>query len=225
MGERKIALDFRSLPEGMRQCGKCRQIKHMSEFHKDRRRASGVRSSCKDCINTENKRKVRDPNFDHLTPKREYRRRNAEALREMRRAYKQRIKKEHALSEAQRRARKKTLPDNFTALDLQEVLYVFDGKCAITGDAYEHMDHFIPISSGFGGTVIGNMIPLSAEMNLSKGKQNPIEWAKTLDESKQERFKVVLAYLADENRMTVDEYIEYVQSCFSNEKQTKIKQL
>lgn len=218
LGERKIALDFRSLPEGMRQCGKCRQIKHMSEFHKDRRRASGVRSSCKECISAENKRKVRDPNYDHLTPKREYRRRKADMLREMRRVYRSKTRKEHALNEAKRRARKRSLPDDFTANDLQEVLFIFDNKCAITGESYEHMDHFIPISSGYGGTVVGNMIPLSSGMNLSKGNQNPFVWADSLSEEHKARFSIVVEYLADANGMTTAEYKTYVNSCFANEK-------
>lgn len=217
MGERKIALDFRSLPEGMRQCGKCREIKHMSAFHKDRRRASGVRSSCKECVSMDNKRKVRDPNYDHLTPKREYRRRNVDKIREIRKRYRQRTKKEHALHEAQRRARKKALPDNFTADDLQELLYVFNGKCVITGTEYEHMDHFIPLSTGFGGTVVGNMIPMSSAMNLSKGDRNPFIWAETLSIEEKAGFDLAVKYLAQENGMTVEAYTEYVNSCFVNE--------
>lgn len=218
MGERKIALDFRSLPEGMRQCGKCREIKHMSEFYKDRRRASQVSSKCKVCTGIYLKERRRNPEIDHLSARRKWTETNRERVREVNRIWTAANRQRRNLQEANRRARKRELPDNFDSNDLDELLYIFDGKCAISGEEFEHLDHFIPLATGYGGTIVGNMIPLCARLNLSKRDQNPLEWRNTLTDFEKERFDFVLEFLSAENRVSVEEYKEYVNSCFINEK-------
>ena len=41
-----------SLPEGMKRCGRCREIKAVTEFHKQRSQAGGYHTYCKPCRKT-----------------------------------------------------------------------------------------------------------------------------------------------------------------------------
>lgn len=103
---------------------------------------------------------------------------------------------------------------NFSKDDYDSVLKRFDYKCAISGSSDIHMDHFIPISTGYGDTTIGNMIPLDATLNLSKSASNPFEWIKTRNDIDLKRFEDVVFYLAEMNGLTTDEFEAHVYNCF-----------
>lgn len=103
---------------------------------------------------------------------------------------------------------------NFSENEYENVMNHFGGKCAITGSTDIHMDHFIPISTGYGDTVIGNMIPLDASLNLSKNASNPFEWIKNRNDIDLKRFEDVVFYLANLNGLTVAEYEAHVYNCF-----------
>jgi hypothetical protein len=121
-----------------------------------------------------------------------------------------------------RRARKKSLPDDFTEKQMEETLEYFGG-CALTGDAVDiHWDHAIPLASGYGGTTFGNMIPLRGDLNNSKNDANIFEWFSVNKERfnlSQDRFDELVRWLADVNEMSVEVYRKYVYECFdfSNE--------
>lgn len=103
---------------------------------------------------------------------------------------------------------------NFSKVDYDSVLERFDHKCAISGSSDIHMDHFIPISTGYGDTTIGNMIPLDATLNLSKSASNPFEWIKTRNDIDPKRFEDVVFYLAEINGFTPEEFEAHVYNCF-----------
>lgn len=103
---------------------------------------------------------------------------------------------------------------DFTKEDNEEVLKRFGGKCSLTGSPDIHMDHFIPVATGYGDTVIGNMIPLKASLNNSKYSNNPFEWIKGQEESIRENFKEVVIYLSEMNGMDIHEYEAHVYNCF-----------
>lgn len=103
---------------------------------------------------------------------------------------------------------------NFSKDDYDSVLERFEYKCAISGSSDIHMDHFIPISTGYGDTTIGNMIPLDAKLNLSKSASNPFEWIKTRSDIDRKRFEDVVFYLAEMNGLTTDEFEAHVYNCF-----------
>lgn len=95
----------------------------------------------------------------------------------------------------------------------------FDSKCALSGDSNIHLDHVIPLKVGRGGTVYGNIIPLSYKLNSSKQDKNIFEWFKsTKNENNlsEEKFNDLIAYLAECNNMSVKEYKEYVCWCHNN---------
>jgi hypothetical protein len=84
-----------------------------------------------------------------------------------------------------RRAKERSLPNQFTAQDWQIALNHFDGRCAVCGRpaGLWHTlaaDHWTPITAdNCPGTVPGNIIPLCQGQdgcNNSKSNREPIEW-------------------------------------------------
>jgi hypothetical protein len=118
-----------------------------------------------------------------------------------------------------RRARLKKLPSDFFESDIVNLLTLFNDGCALTGDLPIHLDHVIPLSTGHGGTINGNMIPLRADLNFSKNDSNIFEWFEAIRqrfELSQERFDNLIAWLASANAMTVEEYRDFVYWCHAN---------
>jgi hypothetical protein len=115
-----------------------------------------------------------------------------------------------------RRARKLSLPSEWSVDDQRQTLEVFGG-CALTGDKDIQWDHVIPIASEHGGTIPANMIPLRKDLNASKSSRNVFEWFEAdcdrfnLDP---EKFNQMVLYLAGLNGMTTEEYRNYVYKCF-----------
>lgn len=118
-----------------------------------------------------------------------------------------------------RLARKRQLPDTLTAEQTAEVL---QHGCALTGAHDDvHLDHFIPLSWGHGGTIIENMIPLEGSLNMSKGDRNPFEWIKREDVQQRidlRKWHNTVQYLAELNDMTPQQYEEYVYWCEENKR-------
>lgn len=119
-----------------------------------------------------------------------------------------------------RNKRVNALPNDFSAKDKASLIERFEGKCALTGrEVPIQIDHVIPVSIGHGGTFNGNMLPVWQRINSSKGNRNLFEWYA----DNGERFGVVpelfeqsVAYLAELNGMTADEYRDYVYDCHAN---------
>lgn len=123
------------------------------------------------------------------------------------------------LKSQKRRALKRKLPNNFTHEQHESLLKYFDYKCPLTGSENIHIDHFIPLAIGHGGTTVNNMVPLDATLNTNKQAQNPFEWfkqAKELHDLAQKDFDNLVHYLAEANDMSINEYQEYVYWCFAN---------
>lgn len=123
------------------------------------------------------------------------------------------------VSEHNRMARKRSLPNTFSTEEYEYMMNFFDGKCALTGSEDIQIDHVIPLKIGHAGTVFGNMIPLNSPLNSSKQDKNIFEWFKeTKGENNlsEENFKKVIQYLADINNMTCSEYEKYVYECHKN---------
>lgn len=116
-----------------------------------------------------------------------------------------------------RRALKKALPSTLTT---QQAEYILANGCCLTGaNENLHLDHVIPLSTGHGGTTFENIIALRGDLNLSKQARNIFEWAENKHEEfgfTMEHFYTAMAELAKKNGMTLNEYREYVFSCFKN---------
>lgn len=202
-------------PEGMATCSNCNEVKGKEKFYKDRSRIKGNSSRCKRCQNEYLRKRRRDPDVDTLTTRREWRKANAEKLRKQGKEYKEANRVRLALNESRRRARKTLLPDTLSIEQTEEIISNFGRKCAICGEEYEHLDHFIPLSSGYGGTTKENVIPLCRFHNLSKNNKNPFIWADTLPEYERGNFNTLVKYLQVLNGIAdVDSYKAHVYQCF-----------
>jgi hypothetical protein len=120
-----------------------------------------------------------------------------------------------------RRALVNSLPHTLTYEQYNDIMNEWEWKCAISGEMDGiSLDHFIPVTSGYGGTTYENMIPLVKYLNSSKSNNNPFEWFERNKERFdlcEERFLKVIDSLAKKNSMTIEEYTTYVDSCFTNE--------
>lgn len=171
------------------ECVKCSQVKDIEKFDIHRRRHLGLESRCKECMKT------------------------------MKSNWAYENKEKMSAAAHRRRARLKNLPDDFYDDDIDRLMEVFNGGCALTDDYQIHLDHAIPLATGQGGTINGNMIPLRADLNFSKNDSNIFEWFEANRqrfELSQERFDNLIAWLASANAMTVEEYRDYVYWCHEN---------
>ena len=198
---------FRLLPDGMRKCSKCQDVKPMSNFHKNTQRASGVTSCCKKCVNSEAKERRNNHYEELLQRRREWRDKNRQRVREVDAKWREENRDKKRLTESRRRARKQALPDTLTSEETESILAKFNDRCALCDSPAEALDHFIPLASGHGGTTKENIIPLCRNMNSSKNDRNPFEWARLcLSNSEKKRFDLLIEYLADINELEVDKY-------------------
>ncbi|PFY95260.1 hypothetical protein [Bacillus wiedmannii] len=200
-------------------CGKCKQWKPLINFGKDKRTPSGFKNCCKKC-DAENSKKYRNRNVEYVKGyNRRYYAANKERHMELQRENRRSNKAKHNSYKQIRRARKNALPDTLTSEQIEKITTHFNGTCALTGSAEYELDHFIAITTGHGGTIFENMIPLSRTLNASKNNKNPFEWFENnkcrfgLDD---ERFLSLIEYLADINGMLVEEFRDYVYKCYSD---------
>jgi len=207
------------IPEGHSKCTICEKVKKLESFHKNKQRPNGYCSRCIEC-HKEYMREWRRTNHEKtLQYSREWKENNKERVLELEKKYRRRNKESIRVSKQNRIARKLNLPNTLTNKDVKDIKESFKDECAISGDDFESLDHFIPLSTGHGGTFKRNIIPLSIAMNSSKRNRNPFEWAETyLTEEQRSNFYKVVEYLAELNGLTVDEYREFVFWCFENKR-------
>lgn len=198
-------------------CTKCGEDKPFSEYYKHKEGKYGLRSSCKQCIADYGKKYYESNKEECLKRGREWAKRNPTKISAIQERYKEKNPERYANRWIKRRTIKRKLKYDFSPIISKRIRRITQNKCAITGDDDTHLDHFIPMSTGHGGTYEGNLILLSKELNLSKGTRNPFIWAKDyLTEEQQKNFTKVVEYLAELNGLTVEEYREFVFWCFEN---------
>lgn len=92
-------------------------------------------------------------------------------------------------------------------------------ECCLTGAIDDvHLDHFIALSTGHGGTYKANLIPLEIAMNISKNNKNPFEWCYKKSEIDLENFWYAVLYLSKLNCLTFSEYKRFVYWCYDNKR-------
>jgi hypothetical protein len=217
-------------------CTNCRNTKLLIDFPQHKRRPDGHAAQCKVCVYGKNRDYVSE-NYEKVAEYKsrfyktnkekedaraaKWRDENRERHNQRGREYKRNWRRDNpdkmSLEKHRRRARESSLPDTFTHEQLNEILTYFNGGCALTGDtSVFHWDHVIPLSTGCGGTVYGNMIPLRADLNMSKSAANIFEWFKLNKERfnlPQDNFDSLIMWLATVNDMTVEEYRDFVYEC------------
>jgi len=166
-------------------------------------------------------RKYREENSDYISEKvRKYREENSDYISEKARKYREENPHVWSVARHRRLARKSLLPDTLTKEQLEEITDRFRGGCALTGCTDgTHLDHVIPLATGHGGTTEQNMIPLRADLNISKQARCIFDWfydVKDRFKLSQTKFDELIEYLAEVNGMTANEYEDYVRWCHDN---------
>ncbi|WP_427050384.1 hypothetical protein [Paenibacillus sp. TC-CSREp1] len=212
-------------------CKLCGEFKTFDQYGVQKNVKDGRKSRCKTCLaelsrkyNTDNpdKRRNAERNWRESNPDKvrdmakRSRTKHADSYRERLRRWKTDNKERVAVNHQRRRAMKRSLRDDYTDRQRVIILEVFDG-CALSGSRDNvHLDHFIALDTGHGGTWCGNMIPLKETLNLSKGAKNPFEWVKGRTDIDLTRFWLAVDILAAVNEMTREEYVLYVYFCYEN---------
>lgn len=204
-----------------KECGFCRGWVPLDSFADKKGGLGGKRS---DCIECERKRNLQYF-YDHREERRQYEikynRENREKLNDKQRKWYKENPDKVAKNNHRRRARKLSLPDDFTSEEMRGIYDEFGG-CALTGDEKVQWDHVIPLCTGYGGTTVKNMIPLRADLNLSKNDGNIFEWfARNKERFSlcEIKFNNLIDYLANKNGMSVEDYRSFVYGCFENKRE------
>lgn len=153
-----------------------------------------------------------------LNRNRKWRKQNCEMLRERMRLQRQANPEKNKVIIHRRLARKRHLPDTLSHEQMNEILDHFGG-CALSGGSNVHFDHVIPLATGHGGTTYGNMVPLRADLNLTKNDSNVFEWFEANRQRlnlSQEKFDSLIDWLAKANEVSVEDYRDYVYWCHDN---------
>lgn len=161
-----------------------------------------------------NHKKWRKENKDHL---KRYREKWNEENREHLNLYK-------TIHTAKRRALIRKLPFDLDSDSWDEILLKFNYKCPLTGSEEISLEHFIPLSTGHGGTTIANCYPLEQGLNASKQGRNPFKWVESKikdGDIELEDWNNLVLYLANMNGLTFSEYKDFVDWCFNNKRDTK----
>lgn len=117
------------------------------------------------------------------------------------------------------KARVLNLPASLTLFEWKRIILEdFKSKSAIynvelNGD--EIIGHFIPLSWGHCGTYYGNIVPLTALENMRLSNRNPLKYIS------QPRSHPLIKYLAEQNGLTTDEYIAFINWCDKNRRTQK----
>lgn len=141
-------------------------------------------------------------------------------INELARKYRRKNPEKHITYYHNRRAKLFELPYTFSEGEKKETLNFFNNGCSLTGSSEYHWDHVIPLATGHGGTVFGNMIPLRADLNISKNNRNIFEWFEEYGERHDlstRKFNELIEWLAEVNGMSVEEYRDYVYECHESE--------
>ncbi|MFU8691624.1 hypothetical protein ACNA6I_17450 [Rossellomorea sp. FS2] len=114
----------------------------------------------------------------------------------------------------------RSVKNNKNCLVWARIQKEFGYGCAITGVNHYDFEHFIPIHTGHGGAYEGNIIPMKWQLNSSKRNKNPFHWFREMqikDPSLSlKRWNNLIEYLAAKNDLSVEEYFEFVNWCFTN---------
>jgi hypothetical protein len=213
-------------------CSECHEVKSLEDYAKGKHGIGGRGQKCKTCRSENNKvnrerdmetnRKWREENRERLQEYyRKWRESNQNYSTEYNRNWRDANPDKHALTHQRRRARKASLPDTLTNDQTKAILDRFNGRCALTGDSNVHLDHVIPLATGYGGTIYGNIIPLRADLNISKNDHNIFNWFSENKERfnlSQQRFDEIIEYLAQTNEMIPEEYRVFVYQCHEHKR-------
>jgi 5-methylcytosine-specific restriction endonuclease McrA len=183
-----------ALPEGMKRCSSCKEVKDFSCFAPDKRRAHGIGSYCVECNRAKvakRAKKYARANSVTVNARMSARRRTA-AYKEWERQHNQKPHVRAVLRDRWRlkaaRVKAETYKDGvivrslemegeFTRADWLALLKEFEHSCAYCGaETRLTMEHLTPLSRK-GKNEVGNIVPACLPCNASKGDKTLEEFA------------------------------------------------
>lgn len=203
-------------------CRDCGEFKPLSSLVQDRSKPFGVKRICKDpCQKARRKKRYELNKEEEISLSLSWGKNNPERKKVNNKNYRKYNRESDRASRHRRRAREKSLPCFLSISDWASVkLKPFNGMCALSSEIEDiTMDHFIPLSIYHGGTYLGNIYPLSFNLNSSKKDANPFEWYERPHIKAQiptERWTALIKYLAEKNGLTTEDFKDYVYWCFEN---------
>lgn len=189
-----------SCPIVFKQCKKCGEIKHVSEYHKNKTCKFGVKNICKKCSN-EYSKNYRDENKDYFRNYRlKYREDNIQYFRDYSKEYfstKKGIVKRINSNTKNRCKYEHQIHDCLTVEMLNEMLNFFDYKDAYTNEVITNLsiDHIVPLSKN-GINEIYNIVVCNASTNKRKYTKNMESWYKDQDFFSEERLQKIYKWIA-----------------------------
>ncbi|MEH6941615.1 helix-turn-helix domain-containing protein [Bacillus sp. JJ722] len=171
-------------------CPQCKNIEHLNNWYERDDRVWGLRSECPSC---------------QLGYCKDWQGNNPEYM---------------FMINTKRRELHMPLPYDFDKKAWERLREEHLSRCAITRN-FENLsiDHFIPITTGHGGTYFANLILLSRSKNSSKKGSNPFEWCSNDGQVscfERMQFDLTVKKLASANALTPQEYRQFVYWCHEN---------
>ena len=166
-----------NIPYVMKKCNKCGRwlVASTVNFHREKAGKYGIRATCKECKNSQNKQYNKNHREEQSKRWQEYRKSEHG---------KQVIAAKKFNERNRRRLWKQNQGKGITSEQYKEVMSFFDWKCAYSGEKLKKdtrtLDHIIPLKQG-GDHEIWNLVPMARSLNCSKQEKDMLEWYKEQD--------------------------------------------
>lgn len=228
------------LLENVKVCSDCKESKDLIEYYtqkkKDKYGAKYIyyQPRCKKCSikksqnwQKEHPERVKEISIKdkktktdyHKSLKKKYYEENKEKVKMYKKDWDRKNTEKHVVYNSNRRAYKNNLINTLTDKDVKRLEVTFSKKCFLSGKDDTHLEHFIPLSWGHGGTYVGNVYFLWKNLNFSKSNKNPFEWIKEKEVANKidiDKWYKLIKILAEQNNLTVEEFREFVYWCDKN---------
>ena len=166
-----------NIPYVMKKCNKCGRwlVASTVNFHREKAGKYGIRATCKECKNNQNKQYNKNHREEQSKRWQEYRKSEHG---------KQVIAAKKFNERNRRRLWKQNQGKGITSEQYKEVMSFFDWKCAYSGEKLKKdtrtLDHIIPLKQG-GDHEIWNLVPMARSLNSSKCAKDMLEWYREQD--------------------------------------------
>lgn len=176
-----------------KKCCKCKEIKTINLFHKDKSKKDGLRYTCIECrriYNQEDKKMVSEQKKEYYKENRKiiieyaktYRQKNKDRLNEEKKVYRTTPKGKVVGINASHRRRSLKGQGDVTTNQLLELKQTTK-QCYWCGTSLKnkvvHIDHYVPISKG-GLHTLSNIVVSCAKCNLAKSAKSPEVFANSI---------------------------------------------
>ncbi len=177
---------------GLKKCGRCKEVKPLTAFGRDKGRKDGLVSRCKDCCKSsrakyraENREKVMASHakWAQSNPEKvkargaKYRAENPEKVKASKAKWRAENPEKMKGYNHSRRARKQNAPGTFTAEQLKARFDYHGNRCVYClCEGSMTLEHQIPLARG-GSNWPSNLVPACGKCNYTKNDKTPSEFA------------------------------------------------